>query len=477
MPDFDISRSLNLAGAVLPDYAEIDLDPDHYVIGRDQVYLSETRPFFLENANFFSTSCFTVFHSRRIGKRLFDSRGLYTDSEIIAGGRLTGKSGPVGYGAFYAHTGEAVTDLAAEPESDWGVLRLTHDLTPGGYLGLAGATRLTRPVETAAGERLPGYDYASYALDFDLYFGDGGAWNLAGMAVGSFDSRNTGNAFADHHAVGAEVDYTGEVFDAGIDYEQFTAGFDLDQTGYMWTSGFGLHNANLHGRLRFNLGSASLLRSFWVFCRSNLHWNWGWAPAMQEYGLELSSMTNGGWLFGLEGGYGRDWLFPETGFQDYHYLVPWFNTPYSGMISAHVHGLYGELIDFSSGAVGELFSSYLNLTLRPISALSLSAELDLYDWSFSEDSTGYAGEPVEDYDVLIRTATANYLFSREFYLRLFSRGSSRNDIYTFRALAAWEYLPDSNLYLSYEQWREDTPTAFELINQGVFLKMDYLLQF
>ena len=50
------------------------------------------------------------------------------------------------------------------------------------------------------------------------------------------------------------------------------------------------------------------------------------------------------------------------------------------------------------------------------------------------------GEPVDDYDVTIWQATAEYLTTRELFFRLFSQGSSQNDIYTFRTLIGWEFL-------------------------------------
>jgi len=475
--DFDVSRNLNLAATAFPDFAEIGLDPDQYVVGRDQVYLSETRPFFLENSNFFATSYFTMFYSRRIGKRLFDSQGLYEDSFIVGGGRLTGKADRLGYGAFYAHTEEAVTDLAAEPASDWGVARLTYDVTPGGYVGLSGTSRLARSVETRDGPTLPAYDYAAYAADFNLYFGENGEWNVLGMAVADYDSRNPDGTIEDQHAAGFEVDYTGEVVDTSLAYDQFTEGFNLDETGYMWTSGLGLRHLNYFLRLRFNFGSEAALRSFWVTGYANVHRDWDWEPAMDQFNLELSSMLQSGWLMGVEGSYGNDWLLDPESPVEYYYGLCWINTPWSGMFTGNAFAFYGTLPDYTLGAVGDLFMGSLEGTFRPLSALQLSGSIEYYDWTFPGDATDYWGAPAEDYDIVIWLGSLNYLFTRELYVRLFAQGSTQNDLYAFRTLVGWEYLPDSNIYLAYEQWRDDSGGDFLMVNQGVFLKAEYFLQF
>jgi hypothetical protein len=475
--DFDVSRNLNLAATAFPDFAEIDLDPDQYVVGRDQVYLSETRPFFLENSNFFATSYFTMFYSRRIGKRLFDSQGLYEDSFIVGGGRLTGKADSMGYGAFYAHTNEAVTDLAAEPESDWGVARLTYDVTPGGYVGLIGSGRLARGVETAEGINIPAYDYAAYAADFDLYFGENGEWNVGGMGVADYDSRNPEGTVEDQHALGFEVDYTGDVVDTCLDYDQFTADFNLDETGYMWTSGMDLRNINYHLRFRFNYGSEAALRSFWIRGNANVHREWDWGPAFDEFELELSSMLKSGWLMGVGGGYGHDWLLDPGDPAEYYYGYYWVNTPWSGMFTGNAFACYSSLPDYTTGAEGDLFMGSVEGSFRPLSALQLAGSIEYYDWTFPEGETDYWGAPAEDYDIVIWLGSLNYLFTRELYLRLFAQGSTQNDLYAFRSLVGWEYLPDSNIYVAYEQWRDDANGDFRLVNQGVFLKAEYYLQF
>ncbi|MCU0613390.1 MAG: carbohydrate binding family 9 domain-containing protein [Candidatus Eisenbacteria bacterium] len=108
--DVDIGSNLTLAAAIYPDFAEIDLNPDQYQIGFDQVYVPETRPFFLRDSNYFNTINFQPFYSRRIGKRLFDEEGVYHDADIVAGVRLTGKVGKFGLGSFYAHTDEALSE-------------------------------------------------------------------------------------------------------------------------------------------------------------------------------------------------------------------------------------------------------------------------------------------------------------------------------------------------------------------------------
>ena len=80
-------------------------------------------------------------------------------------------------------------------------------------------------------------------------------------------------------------------------------------------------------------------------------------------------------------------------------------------------------------------------------------------------------EDVSDYDLVMWRGTVEYLHSREVFLRLFGQGSTYSDVYTFRALIGWEYQPDSNIYLAYEQWRDNSESDFRITNQGLFLKV------
>ncbi|MGQ9635382.1 MAG: DUF5916 domain-containing protein [Bryobacteraceae bacterium] len=110
--------------AVNPDFSQVESDePQVTVNQRYEVYFPEKRPFFLENARFFTTPQ-TLFFSRRIADPRF-------------GARLTGKLGPWSLGAMFADDrGPGKTTPAGSAghgdHSPVGVFRLQREFTRNG---------------------------------------------------------------------------------------------------------------------------------------------------------------------------------------------------------------------------------------------------------------------------------------------------------------------------------------------------------
>ncbi|MCK4594815.1 hypothetical protein KAU45_09965, partial [bacterium] len=205
-----------------------------------------------------------------------------------------------------------------------------------------------------------------------------------------------------------------------------------------------------------------------------------WEHDFQQYTFLLGTATSFNWHFSAGCIFGSDGLFygPDDP-QPFVLGVVNINTDPSAPIHLYSETWYGDLVDYTTFSVGDLLHQDAGLTVHPFPELSLEAELEYNRWWMREN------EFVGDYDLLLWRGTISYLFTRELYLRLFGQGAKadppeyyyENGRYVFRALLGWEFLPDSNVYLAYEQWRDDSGGDFALINQGVFLKADYFLQF
>jgi hypothetical protein len=461
--DVDVGRSLTLASAFFPDFAEIDLDPDQYQIGLDQVFVMETRPFFLRDVNYFHTVDFMPFYSRRIGKRLFDDKGIYHDADIVAGARLTGKTGPLGIGGFYAHTKEALW----EPESDWGVARLTYDTAPNSYVGVVAAGRAARSVEHE-GNECDAYEFASYGGDFQHFFNEG-TWNTWGALVAMNDSRYDDNSLSEQYGATLGVGHRRDGFGAWGRYRDTAERFSTDETGYLDIGN--LRSFRGGANYRWAFGNA-LFRNLELEVEGGQDRQRDWDRGLAQYEARMHTRTRFNWAFSLTGMYGADYLYYGPGERDdWGALVLGFGTNPAAVVQVNGETWYGSLADYTTLSWGTLLAERAEVALHPSSRLSLTGMLRYNKWWMRE------GEPSDDYDVLIWQGTTEYLFSRELFFRLFGQGSNQTDLYTFRALVGWEFLPDSNIYLAYEQWRDDSEDDFELVNQAVFLKVDYFLQY
>ncbi len=461
--DVDIGRNLTLASAFFPDFAEIDLDPDQYQIGLDQVFVPETRPFFLRDVNYFRTVDFMPFYSRRIGKRLFDDNGIYQDADIVAGARLTGKTGPFGIGGFYAHTQEALW----EPESDWGVARLTYDTAPNSYVGAMATGRAARTV-TYQGSEQEAYEFASLGADFEHFFGEN-SWNSWGALVVTNDTRFEKNRFDEQYGATLGVGHRRDGFQVWGRYRDTAERFTTDETGYLDIGN--LRSFRGGAGYQFGFGNA-LFRNLALEVEGGQDRQRDWGRGLDQYEVSARTLTRFNWRFSLTGMYGEDYLYYGPGQRDAWTLgILGLSTDPAGKAQLNAETWYGSLADYTTLSWGRLFSERAEVALHPLSRLGLTGVLRYSKWWMRD------GEPSEDYDVTIWQGIAEYLFTRELFFRLFGQGSDQTDLYTFRALLGWEFLPDSNIYLAYEQWRDDSEDDFELVNQAVFLKIDYFLQY
>jgi hypothetical protein len=128
---YSLTPSLTLDATVRTDFAQVEVDEQQLQLDRFNLFFPEKRPFFLENAGFFSAGvpgAIDLFFSRRIG--------IGASGEIIpivGGARVSGKVGPARLGVLNMQT-EAVSGVA--PASNFTVARFGWELGNRSSLGL-----------------------------------------------------------------------------------------------------------------------------------------------------------------------------------------------------------------------------------------------------------------------------------------------------------------------------------------------------
>ena len=120
---YGITPSLTLDATVNTDFAQVEVDDQQVNLDRFTLFFPEKRPFFLENAGFFSVGNpgeVDLFFSRRIG--IGDNGEAIP---IMGGGRVSGKAGKFNLGLLNMQTSD-FDDVV--PSSNFGVLRVSRDL-------------------------------------------------------------------------------------------------------------------------------------------------------------------------------------------------------------------------------------------------------------------------------------------------------------------------------------------------------------
>jgi hypothetical protein len=119
---YAVTPSLAIDGTINTDFAQVEVDDQQVNLDRFNLFFPEKRPFFLENAGFFSVGNpgeVELFFSRRIG--LADNG---EQIPILWGGRMSGKAGKFNLGLLDMQT----DDYETAPSNNFSVVRVSRDL-------------------------------------------------------------------------------------------------------------------------------------------------------------------------------------------------------------------------------------------------------------------------------------------------------------------------------------------------------------
>lgn len=120
---YSITPSLTLDATYNTDFAQVEVDDQQVNLDRFTLFFPEKRPFFLENAGFFSVGNpgeVDLFFSRRIG--IGDSG---QSIPILGGGRVSGKAGKFNVGVLNMQTSDYDDTIASH---NFSVARVSRDL-------------------------------------------------------------------------------------------------------------------------------------------------------------------------------------------------------------------------------------------------------------------------------------------------------------------------------------------------------------
>ena len=207
-----VHDSIVVDATVNPDFSQVESDQPQFTVNqRYSVFFPELRPFFLENANYFSTPI-TLVYTRNIGHPEF---GL----------RATGKIGKTNLGLLAIDDrapgeGRNVGDPLYKKRAMFGVGRVAQDFGKGSSIGL---TYTDREFE-GSWNRIGGIDFTARLND---------KWNLYGQAVES-STKNTDGSYSAGPGSYLEVNRSGHAFNFDNFYQDFSVGF-VTRTGFIQT--------------------------------------------------------------------------------------------------------------------------------------------------------------------------------------------------------------------------------------------------
>jgi hypothetical protein len=225
---YSITPSLTLDATYNTDFAQVEADEFQINLDRFNIFFPEKRPFFLENAGYFSVGVpqeVELFFSRRIG---IGPEGEVVP--IIAGARTSGKLAQrYNLGALYMRT-ESVPGVT--PENGFAVARLSRDFPNRSYLGGILVSRQAYGVPGAEED----YNH-TFSLDGRLGIGE------YGLIQGFVAKTETPGTEEGEYAFRLGGNYDSERWSYSASYTEVANDFNpevgfLTRRGYRKPSGF-----------------------------------------------------------------------------------------------------------------------------------------------------------------------------------------------------------------------------------------------
>jgi hypothetical protein len=229
---YNLTPSLTLDGTYRTDFAQVEVDDQQVNLDRFNLFFPEKRPFFLENAGFFSVGNpgeVDLFFSRRIG---LNSAGQ--EIPIIGGGRVSGKMGLWNVGLLNMQT----EDQELTPSNNFGVVRVSRELpnrsaVGGIFVNRAGFGDAARDNDSNQ----------TYALD--------GKWGIGrnSLITGFVAKTETPGVSRYDHAYNLRARMLYPKWDLDAGFQEVGAGFN-PEVGFLTRSGYRKPDVRVMTRFR-----------------------------------------------------------------------------------------------------------------------------------------------------------------------------------------------------------------------------------
>lgn len=455
---YGLTSNLSLDIALNPDFGQIAPDAEQINVTRYERFNRELRPFFQEGQAIFRMPM-QIFYSRRIGKQIFGG----PEVNMLAGGKITGRTGPYQIGIINAVTEHrdyttSNGSAATVPLANYSVVRLERDIFARSSIGILAVSKdSNRGKDTAPYQRALG-------TDFDLRVGDN--HYVTGMLARSVNPDESGNNWAGQLKAGLRSD----LWDYGAEFNYLGPEFDVEQIGYITQVD-----------------------------RRRTGWNLGWKPRPERNGIRRVELKTTGFVsYNFDGLYttgrygvemkiqGMNYMevdvkatLNDSRWKDVYAVEPKLTSVLSRFYRGRDYSLsfktdssldysfsastnFGNFLDYSDYYFGHDWSIRSSFNFRASSRLSGSVGLTHIREYFRDDSLD------ETKNLLV--TRASYYFSSDFSVKLYNQfriyTNSAADVKnsaanTLNLVFSYFLNAKSILYVVYNEIRDDDIASWE----------------
>ncbi|MCB0489001.1 MAG: DUF5916 domain-containing protein [Cyclobacteriaceae bacterium] len=275
---YSITPSLTLDLTYNTDFAQVEVDQQQINLDRFNLFFPEKRPFFLENAGFFTVGSpgeVDLFFSRRIG--IANSGQIVP---ILGGARVSGRVNKTNVGVLSMFTDDATfttsTDTTIVERNSFNVARVNQQV---GQRSTIGGTFVSREGR------------GDIASDYNRVFAMDGKWGIGKKAQisGFYAHSNSPLETSEGNSFKVQGQYQWNGLDMNLAYTQVDESFD-PQAGFLFRKAFRKPEFLVLKQVRMNGRLGSLMeirphvsyRGFWNFqdfqetgfLHIDNHWVW-----------------------------------------------------------------------------------------------------------------------------------------------------------------------------------------------------------
>jgi hypothetical protein len=453
---YGITPNLTADLTLNTDFAQVEADERQVNLTRFSLFFPEKREFFLENAGLFqfgganggNGDVPVLFYSRRIGLE----QGQ--DVPIVGGGRVTGRIGAFGVGAFNIQT-DAVGERGLEA-TNFSVLRLRRDILRRSSVGLIYTNRSVSAVGSGANH--------AYGIDARLGFFDT-------VTVNAYWARtNTPGLGGDDQSHRVFFQYSSDLY--GVSLHHLMVGRDYNpEVGFLFRNDMNREYA----AFRFSPRPASIaaVRQF------------SWQVTLQY--LE----DRGGQLDTRE----QELEF-ETTFENSDVLTAVYADRFE-FLDRPFAIANGITLPVAGYSFGNLNLSYAFGDQRPVSG-SVTLEQGRF-WSGNKTTLGVSGGrvtlspqlavepsvsynrvtlPEGDFTTTVASTRVTYTVTPLMFVSGLVQYGSRDESVGTNLRFRWEYQPGSELFVVYDESRDTGRSRYlDLQNRALVVKINRLIRF
>ena len=419
-----VTQGLTLDVTVNTDFAQVEVDNQQVNLTRFSLLFPEKRPFFLENAGFFTVgaSGADLFFSRHIG---------ITDGErvpIKGGARVSGKAAGFNVGLLHIQTDGAG---GVQPDNAYSVARVARELPNRSRVGALFIDR--------SGEASGDYN-RTYAADARVAIGEP-------VTLSSFVARTqTPGLSGNEHAYNASASWASRSWAANLSTREIGENFN-PEVGFLPREGYRFYQTFIQRFVRpdwflreirphvsyntFRSRKGGIQTGFEESSRLHIDSHWEWPDGMQVH-------TGANWL--REGLYepfeisGTDVVVAPGTYDGWEAALV-FMTNRSADLSLESRFNAGSFLS------GDRWNASATVTLRSGSAFSTSLRLDYNDVDLPEGS----------FETTLVGVNLGYFFTPRIYLQALVQYSDQIDRLSANARFGWLNTAGTGLFLVYNE--------------------------